>query len=157
MAGDGPERVALEAQAAELEISNNTHFLGGITQEKLAALFKEAACAVFPFTITDDGDQEGFGLVIVEAMGCGCCVIASPTPATRDILMDGYNSLLVKQKSPEQLSSAILHLRNNKEYRCKLANAGREEILKYFDWRIIADRYNSLLQNLLRPDSLKKK
>ncbi|MEJ1296690.1 MAG: glycosyltransferase family 4 protein [Candidatus Sedimenticola sp. (ex Thyasira tokunagai)] len=151
IAGDGPERAALETQATELKISHNTHFLGGITQERLATLFKEAACAVFPFTIADDGDQEGFGLVIVEAMGCGCAVIASPTPATRDILKDDHNSLLVDQKNPEQLSSAILHLRNNEKLRQKLANAGSIEVREHFCWYAITDSYNSLLRSLVYP------
>ncbi|MES9901300.1 MAG: glycosyltransferase family 4 protein [Sedimenticola sp.] len=150
IAGEGPERVALETQAADLGIRQNTHFLGGITQERLATLFKEAACAVFPFTIADDGDQEGFGLVIVEAMGCGCAVIASPTPATEDIFKDGYNSLLVDQKNPEQLSSAILHLRDNEAIRHRLADAGYTEVREHFGWSAIAGRYNSLLLSLVR-------
>ncbi|MES9901619.1 MAG: glycosyltransferase family 4 protein [Sedimenticola sp.] len=156
IAGEGPERAALENQTKDLGIAKNTYFLGGITQKNLATLFKQAACAVFPFTITDNGDQEGFGLVIVEAMGCECAIIASPTPATRDILKDGYNAILVEQKSPGQMSSAILHLRNNEEYRHKLANAGLTEIRKNFDWLTIADRYNTLLQSLLHPAPLNK-
>ncbi len=153
IAGEGPERAALEAQASELTIIDNTHFLGGITQQKLATMFQKSACAVFPFTVSDDGDQEGFGLVIVEAMGCGCCVVASPTPATRDILEDGRNSLLVDQKSPEQLASAILKLLDDEKLRHKLAQAGRAEIRKHFGWQSIADRYNTLLQTLHKHDS----
>ena len=155
IAGDGPEKQALESQAYKLDIAHNTHFIGGITQQKLASLFKKSAYAVFPFTITDNGDQEGFGLVVVEAMGCGCAIIASPTPATTDILKNDHNSLLVEQRSPEQLSTAMLQLISDEKLRCRLATAGRAEIIKLFDWCPIAGKYNSLLQSLVINDQHK--
>ena len=86
IAGFGPEESALRRQAESLGIREHVHFLGAVPQERLPALYRRAAVFVAPFVATASGDQEGLGLVTVEAVGCGCPVIVSDLPAVCDVV-----------------------------------------------------------------------
>jgi glycosyltransferase involved in cell wall biosynthesis len=70
-AGDGAERENLQKLSQELTLSNSVLFLGFTNQSQLPALYVGADLLVLP------SDYEPFGLVVNEAMLCGCPVVAS--------------------------------------------------------------------------------
>jgi glycosyltransferase involved in cell wall biosynthesis len=78
--GDGPERAALEARAAELGIGDRVVFLGAIERHRLPDMYASADAFVFP-SVT-----ETQGLVLVEALAAGALVIAADAPPVRDVL-----------------------------------------------------------------------
>ncbi len=155
VAGTGPEEASLRRQVSTLGIGRNVEFVGAMENSDLPSLYQQAAIAVFPFIMTPEGDQEGFGLVIVEALGCGCAVIASDLPAVREILTDGVTGLLVPQKGRNQLREAIEKLCKNQELCLKLARQGGNEAREKFDWKVVAGRYNKLLCRLADTGSKK--
>ena len=80
-AGDGPLRGTLEARAIEMGISAHVRFLGFVNQSRLPAVYVASDVMVLP------SEFEPFGLVVNEAMCCGCPVIASDrVGATRDLV-----------------------------------------------------------------------
>lgn len=87
IAGDGPERSALEARAAELGISERTVFLGAVERDALPDLYASADAFVFP-SVT-----ETQGLVLAEALAAGTLVIAADAPPAREVL-DGAGRLV---------------------------------------------------------------
>jgi glycosyltransferase involved in cell wall biosynthesis len=153
IAGAGPEENVLKKQASDLGIITKVEFLGAVQNDELSDFYQRAAIAVFPFVIAADGDQEGFGLVVVEALGCGCAVIASEVPAVRDIL-NGENGLLVSQRDSQQLAAAIVKLMQDDELCLKLSKKGRAMALEKFGWNGIAKRYNSRLSMLVSSKQL---
>ena len=84
--GEGPYRKSLLQLADELSISHAIHFVGAVPNAEIPALLNQHAIAVVPSVIAASGDQEGLGLVGIEAMGCGCAVVASDLPAIRDVV-----------------------------------------------------------------------
>lgn len=148
IAGDGPDRPALEQQAASLGISAHVRFLGRIGNDRLPALYQHAAIAVFPSVTARGGDQEGFGLVAVEALGCECALVATDLPAMRDFLDDNVNALIVPQKNAMALTIALRTLLADPDLRSRLGRSGRLSVLKRFDWPVIADRYARILRDL---------
>src|ERR1700722_1061764 len=70
-AGDGAQRAELESEAAARGISGKVQFLGFVNQSQLPKLYKAADLMVIP------SHYEPFGLVVNEAMLCGCPVVAS--------------------------------------------------------------------------------
>jgi glycosyltransferase involved in cell wall biosynthesis len=83
--GFGPEEDERRAQAAALGIAHQVHFLGPLSQAELPPLYRRAAVFVAPFVRAESGDQEGLGLVLVEALGCGCPVVAGDLAAVADL------------------------------------------------------------------------
>lgn len=67
---------------------------------------------------------EGFGNVLTEAAAMGIPVISTKGTGTRDAVNDGFNGLLVDVKNIEQLSDAMLELKNNSEKRLTMGKNG---------------------------------
>ncbi len=144
VAGSGPLEAELQEIAKELNISNHIDMLGMVPQAQLPELYRRAAVAVFPFIVTKRGVQEGFGLVQVEAMGCGCPVISGDLPSVHDIMIHGETGLLVPPGNAELLAQAIIFLLSNPEHRRTLAENGRASVLEQFDWEVIAGKYGAV-------------
>jgi len=147
--GAGPLRPELERLALRLGVAARVRFLGGVENRRLPDLYRRAVMAVFPFVVGSDGDREGFGLVVVEALGCGCPVIAGEVPAVRDIITHGETGLLVPPGDAAALALAMRRLIADPDLGRRLARAGRERARTRFDWRVIASRYHALFQTLL--------
>jgi glycosyltransferase involved in cell wall biosynthesis len=80
-AGDGPLRSELESEAIALGIDSQVRFVGFINQSQLPALYTAADVMVLP------SEYEPFGVVVNEAMCCGCPVISSDSVgASRDLI-----------------------------------------------------------------------
>ena len=80
-AGDGPLRGELQEQAAALGVADRVRFLGFVNQTQLPALYTGADLMVLP------SRYDAFGVVVNEAMLCGCPVVASDrVGAARDLI-----------------------------------------------------------------------
>jgi len=144
VAGAGPLELELRKLARRLDISDKVDFLGMVAQSQLPALYRRAMLAIFPFVITKSGVQEGFGLVVVEAMGCGCPVIAGDLPAIHDSITHEESGLLVPPGNPEVLADTILRALNDPDLCFGLAREGQKKAMEQFDWEIIAEKYAGL-------------
>ena len=150
IAGGGPEEPRLQARAASLGIADRVEFLGPLENRRLPPVYQSGGIAVFPFVVSKSGDQEGLGLVVVEALGCGCAVIASDLPAIRDVVSDGETGKTVQPANPEALARTIVALLDDYHQCAPLASNGRQWALKNFDWPVVADNYCRLLHSLRR-------
>jgi len=150
VAGAGPLESELRASAAKLNMTDCVDFLGMVPQLKLPSLYQQATLAVFPFIVTKSGVQEGFGLVVVEAMGCCCPVIAGDLPAIHDTVVHEENGLIFPSGSSQALADSILKLLDDPELRARLAEEGRKSVVRNFDWEIIAGRYAEIYGKLIQ-------
>jgi len=80
--GDGPDRARLQARHPQV------HWLGKRVHEKLPALYDAADVFVFP------SRTDTFGLVMLEAMACGCPVAAFPETGPRNVVNPGVSGVL---------------------------------------------------------------
>jgi glycosyltransferase involved in cell wall biosynthesis len=144
IAGFGPEEAALRAQTRALGLEASVDFLGAVAQEALPALYRRASVFVAPFVEASSGDQEGLGLVMVEAAACGCPVVASDLPAVRDVLEER-----VPPGDPRALAATLLALLSETpESRAQRAERLRARLLDRFDWAEVARGYAQLLHSL---------
>lgn len=96
--GDGPHRAALERHFS----GQRVHFAGYLRGEELAAAYASADAFVFP------SRTETLGLVVLEAMACGCPVVAARAGGVPDLVRDGHNGMLFE---PGQPAAAAMTLR----------------------------------------------
>lgn len=107
--GAGPLESELRRQCRSLGLTGQVFFLGSQPQSKLPEFYQQAAMAVFPFVRAKDGDQEGLGLVVIEAMGCGCPVIASDLPAIKDSVVHEKTGLVFPPGDSTTLAQLIIN------------------------------------------------
>jgi len=148
IAGDGPEKRKLKRECENLGISDHVRFLGALKNEDLPILYQTSNVVVFPSVISDDGDREGFGLVLVEALGCECATVTTDLPAMQDIIINGKTGLVVSQKSVQQLSEKIICLLDDQKLRHLLGTKGRRFVSKRYDWSIIEQKYVDLIESM---------
>ena len=98
--GDGPERVALEREAASLAVS--ARFDGSLPPREVAAAMQDAAIVAMPSTY-----PEGLGLVALEAMAAGALVVASKIGGLPESVIDGETGWLVPPGDVDALASAL--------------------------------------------------
>lgn len=149
LAGSGPMEQELRQQTQSLRLSDRVTFLGAVSQTKLPDLYRTATLAIFPFVVAKSGDQEGFGLVQVEAMGCACPVIAGDLPAIHDIIVHEKTGLIVESGNAQALADSIIRMLDDPDLRFRLARNGRERVVARFDWEIIAEKYAGIFGNLI--------
>lgn len=101
-------------------------FAGAVEDGELRALYETALCLLFP------SRTEGFGLPPVEAMTCGCPVIAAPAGAIPEVCRDAI--LYADIFSPESWADQIAKLKRKPELRAAKIEAGRSRAAE-FSWR----------------------
>jgi len=146
--GFGPEQAKLEQLVAELNLQERVRFLGALPQEQLPSYYRKASLFVAPFVEAGSGDQEGLGLVVAEAMACGCPVVVGDVAGVRDLVGDD-TGVIVSAADHEALASGVVELLADTVRREQLAIRGRAHVLRYFDWPAVADGYARLLQLLI--------
>jgi glycosyltransferase involved in cell wall biosynthesis len=91
---------SLRCLAAELGISEDVVFVGGVPLEETVAFYQAADVFVYPSL------NETFGLPILEAMACGCPVVTSDTSAMPETA--GGAAVLSDPKEPASIARAIV-------------------------------------------------
>jgi glycosyltransferase involved in cell wall biosynthesis len=104
LAGDGPERAALEARAAARGIRSRVELLGHVDRATVASLLRGAAVVAMPSRF------EGHPLVCLEAMLAGAPLVASAIPGLPPELRHGETGLLVPPDDSQALARALREL-----------------------------------------------
>jgi glycosyltransferase involved in cell wall biosynthesis len=147
LAGDGPLRAQLEAEAAALGISDRTMFVGD--RRDIPAVMAALDLSVNP------SDSESLSNVILESMAAGVPVIASNVGGNPE-LVNPERGMLVPARDAEALAAGITQLLGNQERREQLGSNSRQFAIQNFSLESITRQYEELYEELLRrkaPDS----
>jgi glycosyltransferase involved in cell wall biosynthesis len=101
VAGDGPERGALEQRAAELGLDGRVRFVGPLARNEVLTLFRAADAALL------SSAWENLPHSVVEALAVGTPVVATAVGGVPEVVRDGENGLLVAPGDVAALADAI--------------------------------------------------
>lgn len=101
IAGDGPERPALDAKVAALDLTRDVRFLGAVMHEDLAEVFSAADVSLLT------SDREGWPNVILESMACGTPVVATAVHGVPEIITSPQLGVLVHERTPTALRTGL--------------------------------------------------
>lgn len=132
--GDGPERRRLEAMA-----KGNIQFLG--RRKGIKNVLEKSEVLVLP------SKEEGFGLVLLEAMAAGVPVVAANVGGIPEIVADGQSGILVERENIEQLAEAIDRVLQAEELRKTLIENGFEKA-NGFTWEKMGGEIDGLYEDL---------
>lgn len=124
--GDGPERPALAALAAELGIADRVELAGQLPHAEALTRARSAWLFVMPST------EEAFGVAYIEAMAAGVPAIgARGEPGPAEI---GTGIELVAPRDPSALAATIGRLLGDPDALARLGRAARSTVLERFTW-----------------------
>ncbi len=133
LAGEGPERAALERQAGALGLRDRVRFLGW--RDDVAALFAAADIFACPSRI------EPLGNVVIEAWAHRVPVVAAASAGPAALLTPGETGLLVPLEDAEALATSIQTLIGTPALAERLRAAGREAYEQSYTEAAVVEQY----------------
>lgn len=137
IAGEGPERAALEALAREAGVAERVAFLGW--RSDVGALL--AACDVFVCS----SRHEPLGNIVLEAWSASRPVIAAAAQGPSELIADGETGLLVPPEDAQALATAIRGVLDDPQRAARLAQAGRAAYARDFTEAAVVARWRGFL------------
>ncbi len=141
LAGDGPLRADLEAQAARLEIADSVRFLG--VRRDVPDLL--GTWDVFTLSSL----SEGTSVTLLEAMASGLPAVATAVGGNPEIVEDGVTGLLAPRGDSRGLGEALLKVIDDGEGARRMGEAGQRRVRERFTFDGMVEAYDDLYGELL--------
>jgi phosphatidylinositol alpha-1,6-mannosyltransferase len=147
--GAGRDRARLERLARELKVP--VHFLGRVNEKDKAAVY---GCAdIYSMCCRDRWaglEQEGFGIVFLEAAACGVPQLAGASGGAAEAVIDGETGLVVKRPASEsEVTAGLEALVSDEKLRARLGAAARERAVALFSYDKLARDLASGLEEVV--------
>ena len=143
--GAGPLEETLKLERDRFDLSDQVHFLGGLSESETFALYAESDLFLFSGRVASDGDRDGIPNVIPEAMAAGLVVITSSSGGAAEAVEDGETGFVLSPSQPDDWVSLILQLLASPERVAGLRKAAITRAQDNFDVRRTARELKSHL------------
>jgi glycosyltransferase-like protein len=137
------DRVIASMAALNLEFDRDVALLGTVPDHEMAAWYHAADAFAFPSV------NEGFGLVVLEAMAAGLPVVLTRLPVFAEYVRFGEDALAVAPGDDEALANALESVANDGGVRAMLRHGGRE-LAGRFSWDTTALQHIAIYDELQR-------
>lgn len=149
--GDGPLANVVESRVGSYQHCK-VDLVGSVANDDLPLIYQESRAFIFPSLKATDGDQEGLGLVVIEAIGCGCLVLASDLAVLEDVFGEMYSCLLFPPGSARLLAEKIVLCLGESEECPVDKDSLRRQVMSRFCWSKVTDNYLSIYRALLEGE-----
>ena len=143
IAGIGEDMDYLDGLIREQHLRGAVHMLGAIDTQDLARWMN--ACDVFAMPNRDiNGDNEGFGMVFIEAAACGKPSLAGEAGGTGAAVLHEITGLRVDGLSREAVTAGLRRLLTESDWAAGLGQAGWSRVAQEFSWARVAEKTSIL-------------
>lgn len=119
--------------------------LGHVPQSELKEIMSRSHVLVLPSI------QDGFGMVLAQAMACGCPIIASKNTGAQDLIRDGCEGYILPVRDVNTLTERLQKLADHPEIRVSMGAQALEKIKKIGGWNAYGEKamviYNEVLKS----------
>ena len=140
IAGKGALAETLQAQIAELNLTNHVRLLGYLPDEQLPIAYRAANFSIVP-TIS----FEGFGLIILESLATGTPVLGTPVGGIPEILQPFCADMLFEDTSVDKLTQGIIEVLSGKR-QLPNSEACQAYARDNYAWSVIAPQIKSVYE-----------
>lgn len=132
--GDGIQMKRCLKKASSSDFVNDIYIHGAVGREEALEFFKKADIfTAHNKTSIITGQEEAFGVSVIEAMAFGLPVITGSSGGVLETVLNGETGILFNPGDIISHANAILMLAENDELRRRMGNAGRERAIDIFD------------------------
>ncbi len=133
--------IDIDAEIRARGLQEQARWLGHVSAGALRHLYENAVALCFP------SEFEGFGMPLVEAMECGCPVIATPAACIPEIVGD---AAMLIDGTPEALADAVARLLRDREARRDLIARGRARARRFHPSRLAQETLEAIEEAVVR-------
>lgn len=146
IAGSGRDEKRLQALIEQKNAP--AYLIGRISDEELSEVYGMGDLFVMPCRTRWNGlEQEGFGIVFMEAASCGLACIAGRSGGAQEAVSDGETGVILNDPtSVNELTNKIKDLMSDSKKLQIMGKAARKRAEKEFDYNLLADRLKKILK-----------
>ena len=126
-------------------LNNGIYFTGKVDFERAIAIIK--ASDIYIHSSYKGG---GLSSSLLQAMCCGKAIVASPYEGADEVIIDGYNGILLKDNSPEEIKRGIIKFIENREIAKVYGENAKKFIKENFDWKKSVEEYKKIFERILK-------
>jgi glycosyltransferase involved in cell wall biosynthesis len=141
IAGEGDLHSELSARAATMP--DTVMLVGNKSQDEIAALAAAADVIAVPSVHDEAGNVDGLPNFALESLASGTPVVASRVGGLPQAIDDGRTGLLVSERDPGELASALRALLLAPSHAASLGSAARAAVERNFGWNRVAERFEA--------------
>lgn len=141
--GDGEERSKYEKMVSQLEISNQVHFLGHVTNQEVANRLQELDVFILP------SHQDSFGVAALEAQAAGIPVAVHRVGGLPEVVLDQKTGLIMDGNSPEHITETLRWFADHPTKRHEMGKAAANFVRNSYSWSESGKRMKRIYQEIL--------
>jgi len=150
--GDGLLREDLQRLIQELDVGDTVKLLGWKQQEEIVEILNNSHILLAPSVTSDDGNQEGTPVVIMEAMAMGLPVLSTQHSGIPELIENGVSGFLVSERDVDGLAEKLNELIKHPEVWAEMGRSGRLHVEEHHDINKLNDQLVEIYQQLLTED-----
>jgi len=108
---------------------NDALVLGHVPQQRLKEVMSRSHVLILPSI------EEGFGMVLAQAMACGCPVIGTEHTGAQDLFEDAKEGFIVRIRQPDEITERLQQLADDSKLRCLMSHAAIARVKQLGGWR----------------------
>jgi starch synthase len=137
----------IETWLREKPAPQGVEFIGAVPQEKVPELMSASHVTVLPSI------EDGFGLVLGQAMACGCPVISSTNTGGEEMIEDGQEGFIVPIRDPKAIAARLERLAQDDDLRQRMGEAAIRKVRGMGGWDDYGNAYGDLCRELAGTES----
>lgn len=141
--GDPKVEADLRAVAEELKLGDRVVFAGKVPEADLIKWYQGCDVFCLPAIVDSQGETEGLGVVLLEALNYARPIAASNVGGIPDIVRHGETGLLFPEKDPPAIAAAILELLRDPERAERLGRQGHGLVRREFSWEHVTAQWDA--------------
>jgi glycosyltransferase involved in cell wall biosynthesis len=146
IAGKGKLLEEYKKLAEKLKIEENVEFLSYVSDEDLIKYYNKSEIFILPSI----DHNEGFGIVLLEALACETPVITTDIVGIANEIKEKKCGVVIEPKNSLTLSKSILGLLNDDKKRIDMGNNGSKLVKERYNWKDIAKNIENLYKEVLK-------
>ncbi|MGB6829061.1 MAG: glycosyltransferase, partial [Terracidiphilus sp.] len=121
----------------------NTRFLGVVPNPELPPVYRSASVFVLP------SFEDGFGMVVLEAMASGCPVIVSSSAGASDVVSEGSNGFIVPAGDVNAIAGHLEYLHRNPDVCVEMGRRAVDTARRMHSWANYGNKVSTVYRDLL--------
>lgn len=146
--GDGPCRQDLLSLSRKLGVEHCIEFLGGVPREVVKQALASSDLFLFPCTVSNLGDEEGQGIVLLEAQACGLPILTTRHGGIPETVADGLSARVVCDDQ-QAINQGLAALLEDGAKWPEMGAYGRAHVARHFSVTLHLDGLQSIYTELL--------